>query len=245
MTGTIGRTGIRTDARQEILDRTPKEQIPNLLEHGGRLRAANLVQPEERARTTEARTLMEFYELFRDVLVAATDMDGTEYPIRITLEYPPEDAVLPCFQISLLNRGPFRAGSAREMAPRFMQDYEDPDFPGEITEEYLTRQENTIQITVWAKTNKEAHNISEWLEDVTQQFRWALQWGGIGHPIHWMGRGKDIYEQEREQQMYGAPHTFKVITEKITKKRVTALRKLALKVGLLIEHRPDDLTPSG
>jgi hypothetical protein len=244
MSGTVGQSGIRTDARQAILDRTPKEIIPSLIEDGGRIRAAKVVEPRDRARTTEVGNILDFYKLLKKVLETATEMDGTSFDIRMTLDYPPEDAVLPCFQVSLLNRVPFQARGTQEISPRFMQEYEDPNFPGEIVREYLTRQQNTIQVTIWAKTNKEAYRLSEWLEEVFQQYLWALKWGVTPHPIRWDGRDKDIYEQEREQQMYGCPHMFTVVTEKITKKRITAIRKLAIEVGLLIEHRPDDLTPA-
>ncbi len=241
MSGTVGASNIRNDVRKTIVDRTPKFLIPNVSEDGQRLRNENLVQPPERSRTTEVRTLMEFYSLFKKVLEAATEIDGTNYPIRFTLDFPPTSTELPCFSIKLVSRNPLNLRGTKEMAPRFMGEYEDPDYPGELIQEYLVRRYNTVELTVWAKTNKVANQLAEWLEDKYWEYLWALQWGGLAHPVEWLNRGADRYEQIREQQMYGAPTTFGVVTAKITKKRVTAIRKLVLSLGLVIEPDPNIL----
>jgi hypothetical protein len=238
MSGAVGNTSIRTDVRQGIIDRTPLEQVPGLIERADRIRAENVVQPFDRARTTEVTNLVEFYELFKKVLETATEMDGTAYPIRFTMEYPPVGAVLPCFSTKLISSRPLKLRGTREMGPRLMAAYEDPDYPGEIIEEHLVRQYNTIEMVVWAKTNKVANEMAEWVLDKFWEYLWALQWGGSSHPVEWLGRGEDKYDEVREQGMFGAPITFGVITGRITKKRVTALRKLAISLGLLIEDRP-------
>lgn len=236
MSGVVGNSNIRNDIRQTVRDRTPQQQLPNLSENAGRLRQEPLVQPLERARTTEVSALVDFYKIFKKVLETATEMDDTQYPINFTLEFPPREAVLPCFTTRLISRRPWSFNGRKEMSPRFMQEYADPDYPGEVTQEYLVRQENIIEVTVWAKTMKVTNEMAEWLEDKFWEYLWALQWSGTSHPVDWLGRGSDIYEEVREQQMYGAPVTFRVITGKITKKRSTTIRKLAISLGLLIEN---------
>jgi hypothetical protein len=211
-----------------------------LLERAERIRDEYIAQPTERARTTEIATLMDFYTLLKKVLEAATEMDGTGYPIQFSLEYPPTGAILPCFTAKLISRAPLKLKGIREMGPRFVQEYEDPDYPGEVTQEYLVRQANTVEITVWAKTSKVANDMAEWLEDKFWEYLWALQWGGLSHPVEWLGRGEDIYKEVREQQMYGAPLTFNVITGKIRKKRATTIRKLSISLGLIVENRPEE-----
>lgn len=241
MSGLVGGGGIRDDARQSVRDQAGRTVDIGVNERGQRLRREDLIQPLERARTTEVKTLFEFYDLFKKVLEFATDVDGTNYPIKFTLEYPPTGAELPCFTTKLISREPLKLRGTREMGQRFMGERPDPDYPGEVVQEYLIRRYNTIEMTVWAKTNKVAQEMVEWLEDKYWEYLWALQWGGVSHPVEWLGRGGDIYEQEREQQMYGAPTTFGVITGKISKKRVTTIRKLAISLGLLIEDRPQEL----
>jgi hypothetical protein len=242
MSGTVGQSRIRNDIRQTIHDRTAFEQIPGFLaERGQRIRHENIAQPFDRARTTNVETLFDFYRVLKKVLEFATEVDGTSYPINFSLEYPPTEAELPCFTTRLISRRPLSLKGVKEMSPRFMQETPDPDYPGEMVQEYLVRRYNTIEVTVWAKTNKVAQEMVEWLEDIYWQYLWALQWCGVSHPVEWLDRGSDRYEQIREQQMYGAPTTFGVITGKITKKRVTTIRKLAFSLGLLIENRPEGL----
>ena len=241
MAGTVGGGSIRSDARQAVRDKLGRPLDIGLSERGQRLRHDAITQPFDRARTTQVKTIFEFYELFKKVLEFAAEVDGISYPINFSMEYPPTEAELPCFTAKLISRQPLSLRGTKEMAPRFMTEREDPDYPGEVVQEYLVRRYNTVEITLWAKTNKTAQEMVEWLEDVYWQYLWALQWGGLSHPVEWLGRGQDIYEQIREQQMYGAPTTFGVITGKITKKRITSIRKLAVSLGLLIENRPDEL----
>lgn len=241
MAGTVGDSLIRQDLISTTRDNFGRPLPLDVNERGQRLRRENLVQPFLRARTTPVKNLFEFYSLFKQVLEFAQEVEGTAYPINFTLEYPPTEAELPCFTARLISRAPLNLKGTKEMAPRMMQEYEDPDYPGEKVQEYLIRRYNTIEMTIWAKTNKVAQEMVEWLEDVYWQYLWALQWGGISHPIEWLGRGSDVYKQVREQQIYGALTTLGVVTGKITKKRVTTIRKLAVSLGLLIEDRPEEL----
>jgi len=242
MSGTVGQSKIRTDARQAVRDRTVFEQIPGALAEGGqRIRLDDIAQPIERAKTIGVKNLFEFYDLFKRVLEFATEVDGTSYPVNFTLEYPPTDMTLPCFSARLISRHPLNLKGIKEMAPRLVHEDIDPDYPGEVIQEFLVRRYNTVEVTVWAKTNKVAQEMVEWLEDVYWQYLWALQWGGLSHPVEWLSRGSDRYEQIQEQQIYGAPTTLGIITGKITKKRTTTIRKLAMSLGLLIENRPYEL----
>jgi hypothetical protein len=238
MSGTVGESNIRNDVRQTIIDRTLSQKVPtSLSEQADRIRHENIAQPFDRARTTNVRNLFEFYELLKKVLEFATEVDGTSYPINFSLEFPPSATLLPCFTAKLVSRRPLSLRGTKEMAPRFMKEEPDPDYPGEMVQEYLIRRYNTVELTVWAKTNKVAQEMVEWFEDVYWQYLWALQWGGLSHPVEWLDRGSDRYEQVREQQMYGAPTTLGIITGKITKKRVTTIRKLAVYLGLFISER--------
>jgi len=237
MSGLVGNSRIRNDAHQVVYDRSGTEQIPaSLVEAATRIQNERVTQPFERSRTTPVKTLFEFYELFKKVLEFATEIDGTNYPIRYTLEYPPSPSELPCFTVKLVSRRALNLKGTKEMSPRFMQESPDPDYPGEKLQEFLVRRYNVIEITTWAKTNKVAQELVEWLEDVYWQYLWALQWGGTAHPVEWLDRGSDKYMEVREQPMYGAPTTFGVITAKITRKRVTTIRKMAYSLGLLINE---------
>jgi len=241
MAGTVGGGSLRTDIQQEVVDKTPHDHQTSLEEKSPRLRAADILQPFERSRTTEVATLPEFYELFQKVLAAASDYDGRSYEIRFTHEYPPVDAELPTFTIKLISRRPFEVNGRREYGPRYTEEFTDPDYTGDIISTELRRQQNVVQITVWGKTRKAVDELANWVEDKFFEYLWAFQWGGMAHPVRWVGRGEDIYKPERGNQIYGAPITFEVNTGKITFRRVTALRNLAVKLGILKEASEGEL----
>jgi hypothetical protein len=239
MAGTVGNSNIRNDIRQTARDRTPESLIPSFIERGTRTRLDNIIQPFERARTTEVKTLVEFYNLLRKVLEAAAEIDGLAHPVRITQEFPPIETVLPCFSIKLIKRMPLDLKGIKEVSPRYMTTNLDPNYPGEQISEYMMRQDNVIEVTTWAKTNKVANDQAEWLEEKFWEYLWTLQWGGIAHPVRWLGRGEDIYKQIRDQQMYGAPAVFGIVTCKITKRRATSIRKIDISIGILEEERSE------
>jgi len=232
MSGTVGQSSLRTDVQQGVVDKTPHGSGYGLVEDARRLREEDVVQPFERARTTDVKDLPEFLRLFQKVLEAAQAEEGTEYPIRFTREYPPIEAELPCFSVKLLSREPWEHKGRRELAPRLMEVRADPDYPGENITIFQRRVRNTIQITVWARTSQARDELAEWLEEKFYQYLWALQWGGVSHPVEFLGRGEDIRREEREQQMYGAPLRFSVITGKLTYRRSTVLRKLTVSLGI-------------
>lgn len=184
------------------------------------------------ASTTQAKTIDEFYVLLQKVLEAAVIIDGTDYLIRMTKEWPPIDAALPCFSIKLLGREPWSNRGRRELAPRLIEELPDPQFPGDVLQIYQRRQLNEIQITCWARTSKTADKLANWLEDKFYEYMWVLQWAGTSQPITWLGRDEDIYREERRQQMYGAPIRFQVVTAKLTYKRATILRRIARTLGI-------------
>jgi hypothetical protein len=190
---------------------------------------------KRRAHTTQTKTVNEFYELLKKVFDAATVIDGTEYPITITKEYPPIDAKLPVFSLKLLDRRPWSFRGKREMGPRQIEEVPDPQFPGSNLRIHQRRQINEIQLVCWARTSKVADDLANWVEDKFFEYLWALQWGGVAHPVEWLGRDQDKYLVERQQQMYGAVVRFSVVTSKITYERVSILRKLTHLFGIATE----------
>ena len=83
-----------------------------------------------------------------------------------------------------------------------------------------------------ASTGKTCDLLANWVEDKIFEYMWAFQWGGEAHPLWFMGRGEDQYENVREQQIYSAPLLLDVMTMVITRKRSTALRKVSVNIGI-------------
>lgn len=187
---------------------------------------------KRRAYTTQAKSLDEFYELMMKVLQAANIIDGTEYSLSFTKEYPPVDAKLPAISAKLLRRSPWSFRGRQELMPRVMEDLPDPQYPGNTLQILLRRQINEVELICWAKTAKEMGRLAEWVEDKFYEYLWVLQWCGEAHPITWIGRGEDIYREDRMQPMYGAPLRFSVVTGKISYKRSTILRRFATIIGV-------------
>lgn len=232
----VNRSLIRQDMLGAVERRIPTASVADLYEGSVPPLREDVAPPLERSTTTLAKTLPEFYELFRKILSAARENDGLEYEIGYSKEYPSIATTLPCFTTALIGREPYSLNGRRELAPRFMQENSDEDYPGDIIQQYQRRQVNTVRITIWAKTAKVADELADWVEDKFFEYLWVFQWAGLSHPVEWVSRGSDIREELQNQQIYGAPMTFRVITSKITQRRETALRSMALKVGILIDE---------
>jgi hypothetical protein len=186
--------------------------------------------PFDRSKTTPAQSLEDAYRLIMKVLEFAREYDGLSYPINFSMEYPPVDSELPCFTAKLLDRGPLVINGRKEISPRFMQEYPDLDYPGQNVREYMRRQQNTVQIILWTKTVKTGNEMSEWLEDKFYEYLFAFQWGGLSHPIQWLGRGEDRRYEVRGQTVFAFPTNLIIITAKKTVVREAILRKIDLKV---------------
>jgi len=233
MSGTVGESNINIDHQQDVVDGTPYGQSFSLNEKGQPVRNDRVTEPPDRARTTQIKTISEFYALFLNTLEAAKEVDGTKYPVRLVKEFPPIPEKLPCFVVKLISRRPWSPNGRTQYGDRYMQEIQDPDFVGQSLIEQVRLQENVVQVSVLAKTSKVADEMAQWVEDKFFEYLWALQWGGPGHPVLWLGRGEDKYIEKREQQVYEAPLTFKVVTQQVTRQRVSQIRKVAIQAGIL------------
>jgi hypothetical protein len=242
MSDLVGKTYLRQDVLEDADSRLPEHGV-SLTEDSLPLRKEDVVSPFLRARTTPAKTINEFYDLFRKVLEAATELDGTNYPIRFAKGNLPIESQLPCFTVKLMKRGPFETKGRKEYAFRDMEEINDPDFAGDILQTHMRREENRIRLTVWAADSNVMDDLANWLEDKFYEFLWVFQWAGMSHPVLWEGRGEDIYDPARNQGVYGAPIDFRVITAKITHSRLSSLRHLSYKLGLLVDNDPRLVSP--
>jgi hypothetical protein len=232
MSGTIGDGNIREDLIRRLQERKPGGASISLDERQPPTNSEGLHPQINRAYTTQVKDLSDFYLLFQKVLEAAREYDGVEYPIRFVEEFPPDETEVPCFTVKLISRMPYETKTAAEIGPRFVESFDDSDNPGSRISRFIRRQNNIVLITVWAKTNKVANDFAEWVEDRFFEFIWAFQWGGLGHPVTYLGRDEDIVSGDGEQKVHGRPLNFKIVTSKITDRRQTILRKIAIRAGI-------------
>lgn len=235
MTGVVGAGNLRDDVHQDLVNRTPRTSVHGLVEDGQRIQYSRVTDPFERSRTTNVRSLSAFYELFQKILNAASEYEGKAYQVRFTKGFPPIEAQLPCFTVRLVERGPLVLNGREERVPRAMESFPDPDFPGDVIDQEIRRIMNTVELTVWARTGDVCDELATWVEQKFFEYLWTLQWGGLSHPVIWLGRGSDIHREEAKQHIHGAPQKFQVITSEITQRRKTALRKIDTIVGILNE----------
>jgi len=229
----VGQHTIREDLYNTTVDSLPDGIEVEPYEGGEVLRKKMLSQSEERGKTTEPRTIAQFYDLFKRVLEEATAEDGTNYEIRFTEEDTPADTELPAFTVKLLSRRPYAdSRGRRELKPRFREEISDPDMPGNRMQVFTQRQDNEVKITVWARTNKIANRLADWVEEKFFEYTWAFRWAGFSPPVIFLGRDGDITENERNQLIHGRPMRFHVVTERITTTSEAIIRRVAVKLGI-------------
>jgi len=230
MTDSIIREDLRRSVREGINDTHPV----SFVERMEVIPLSSLKPDGERLRATEARTLNGFLELFEKILNEAKTIDGLEYDIVFTSEHPGIDSKLPCITVEIVKRSPYSANGRIEYSPRFMDEWSDPESPGGLVQNYLRRQTNLVRMTVWAKQGKEKNRFAEWLEDKFFEYLWGIQWGGVGHPCLFEGRGEDYTATIQNQRIHAAPLIFSITTSKITQRRETSLRRISTNIGIVI-----------
>jgi hypothetical protein len=227
----VGSHNVRDDLYKKLVDDFPDQLPVQRNENADNLREKDLKTPTDRAVTTEPKTIANFYELFSKVVETAETEDGSAYNLIFVEEYPPVDEDLPCLSAKLLSRSPWQdVKGRRELKPRPMHTIPDPEHPGNMMEVYFHRHQNEVEISVWAKTNKAANSISDWVEDY--EYQWVFEWGGFSQPIFYIGRGEDKTKEIRGQLVHQRPLRFFVITGRITKKREASIRRITLQLGI-------------
>ena len=234
MTELVGKSLIDEEKLGNVRERTPSSRILEIIESISPLRKVDInFGGRARSKTVAVRNLGEFYELFMKTLKLAQEIDGTAYTLRFTTEFPTSQSELPCFTVRLLDRRPWSVNGRKEVGPRYREVMIDQDYPGEEIEIYAHQFENVIRLDVWAVDYKHANELADWVEDKFFEYLWALKWGGTAHPIQFLGRGADGKKRIQNQIVHYCPLTFSVMTQKVTQKRESILRSIAIRLGIL------------
>jgi len=91
--------------------------------------------------------------------------------------------------------------------------------------------DNLITLTCWAKTNKEANNLSLWLEKHMVNYTWLFRSCGV-NKILYDGRDREISLDIDKNMIYGRPIKYFVRTELIStmnEKKLSKILILAIK----------------
>jgi hypothetical protein len=226
--------GRDTNIREDLyIDLGKKLSTSKTIDYGEPVPEELPLPTDTRTRTLPVKTIHEFYRLFQQVITVAETEDGKSYSLRLVEEYPPDETLLPCYTISLVSRVPFGSrSSGQEFVPRYIESRGSREFSGTGTHVYNQRYENVLEIGVWAKTNKVANSLSEWLEEKFFQYLWVFEYGGFTQPIRYLGRNEDTSRLVKNQRVHVRPLRFLVITSRITERDETIVRKLAMKYNI-------------
>ena len=207
-----------------------KQLTVNKSETGYSLRASDLKGTGERSVSNEPQSIEEFYKLFNYILSKADENDGTNYNLNVTEESPTDqnlDTTVPAMTFRLIRMTP----ANREIRPRLIEQYSDPDHPGDILEVFRRSQNCTIEVTISTRTNKSANTIVSWVEDKFFEYLWVFEWKGF-HKANFIGREEDKTESIKGQLIHKRMLRFTVETCRITKARSAKIKKIILDLSV-------------
>lgn len=230
---------LRTDILDPDLVKTP-EGIKVIVEQ----QFNHLVQeaiPDERSKTPgAAKNIIETLELIRTAILeyearAHTTEDGK---IDVVFEDPDKDLEVETISLQFNDRiagsfaqGGIREGSVKNRRPIMREILDDPDNPGykRVVLGYFF--DNTVTMTCWARTNKQANARALWLESLMQEYTWFFRFSGVNRILYdkWQ-KPKTI--QVNNNRYYGRPIDYFVRTEKIVNVSQKTLEEICIRVAM-------------
>jgi len=141
--------------------------------------------------------------------------------VTVTYQDPDVDAILETISMSLVDRnpgafsqGPPNRGKVKNLRPILRETRDDPDHPGYQRAVLGYFYDNTLQLTCWARTNKQANERALWLENVMEEYTWWFARSGVNRIIY-DGRPPERKIEVHNNKIYGRPMNYFVRTEKL------------------------------
>ena len=193
-----------------------------------------------------AKTIFEAMDLFK---VAIEDYERREDKINdakviVTYEKPDKEIEKLLIErkgkaiitIGLTRRQPGAFGkgapwqsSVANQVPILREEFPDPDYPGYQRSVLGYYYDNLITLTVWARTNKVANEVSLWVENVMEEYTWFFRWSGVARFL-FDGRQKDEHIDVDQNRYYGRPIDYFVRTEKLKEYSQKELEKIIIRL---------------
>jgi len=171
----------------------------------------------------KAKSLLEFYDLVRQVIDDYESRTGTSEADKILLteEDPDIDVKTETITLSLVSREPgaFQSGppgqaSVRNLRPRCRESKLDPENPGYRMAVTGYWYDNVVRFTCWATTNKAVNARAEWFENLMEEYSWFFKMQGVDRVL-FHGRDTDLVANIMNNKWYGRPMNYFVRTEKL------------------------------
>ena len=181
------------------------------------------------ARTQTPQAAKEIQEVMALIKRAIEDYETknlttNENKIRVVYDSPDISEAgekLEIISMKLIKRQPGMHGqgapfenTVRQLKPLLRETLDDPDNPGYKRLVLGQFYDNLLQLTCWAKTNKEASERALWLETVMEDYAWFFAYSGANRVIY-QGRAPELLLDVDHYHLYGRPIEYFVRTEKI------------------------------
>lgn len=131
-----------------------------------------------------------------------------------------------------VSQGPINDNGTREYGARLRQSYEDPINPGAFIAEYGKRMDNVLELTVTSTDEATANRLALKVEDLLDENMWVFSLHGFNR-LTFFERVKDEHMEVGGNPVYKRCLKYYVRTEKVTKRREFALRKLLLELRIV------------
>jgi hypothetical protein len=203
----------------------PKE----LLESPQRILAsktyAGIIERSDSSRSVApgfSKNYFQFCELLEKALVNYQARLGSPRKVVLTWEEPDQILETELISIGLVKREPGMfdqgspmSGSVKQLKPVLMETKSDPDNPGYRKSILGKWHDNLIKFTCWAKTNKEAIELSFWFEEFMNKYNWFFVISGVPRVI-FDSQIEDKVINNQGKKLYGRPLLFFVRTIEVT-----------------------------
>lgn len=170
-----------------------------------------------------AKDIIETMDLIRQVVLdyQAREQTTEDAAIEVIHEYPDRFYELEVISISLKERmpGAFDQGSpwegkVKNLRPILREEQEDPDNPGYRRAILGYFHDNTLELTCWARTNKQANLRALWLENIMEEYAWFFGLSGVNRLLY-QGRTEPITRTFNNNILFGRTIKYFVRTEKL------------------------------
>lgn len=186
-----------------------------------------------------AKNIVEVMDLLRQAIedYEKRERINEDAKVHFLYENPDREAELESISCSLTERNPgmFAQGRpnespVRQLRPLLRELLPDPDNPGYRRAVLGQFYDNTLTLTCWARTNKQANERALWLETVMEEYRWFFVYSGVNR-VEYQGRRQEEVRQISNNKIYGRPIDYYVRTEKLRSVSQKELEEICVRLA--------------
>lgn len=232
---------LRTDILDPELLKTPSG-IKKIVEHEFHRLVSRAVADERTKTPGAAKSIIETLDLIRQVVLNYEERAHTakDAKLDVVFEDLDRDTELETLSLQIVDRQPgmFGQGSPNEnkikaRRPILRELVDDPDNPGYKRAVLGFFYDNTLRMTCWARTNKQANTRALWLEGLMEEYTWFFIYSGVNR-ILYNGWRPPKMTQINNNKYYGRTIDYFVRTENIINISQKTLEEICIKVATSI-----------